>query len=286
MTVHVDGPETMNEATPDETSSVETPPSNERTTDRKAAVTVETRDGIAYAVLSSPPLNVLTRDVLADLRAVLEGLVGDDSLRVLLVSAEGEHFSAGASVEEHLPGAVEEMIPEFMETIRAVDAFPVPVVFAVQGRCLGGALELVSAGDMILAAADALLGVPEIRLGVLPPAACVQLSRLVPPGVAAELVYTGTPIDAHTARQVGLVLRVVEPDELAAEAEALARSVAERSAAALRQAKRALRAGRGDVGARMAEVTRIYLDDLMGTSDAVEGLASFMEKREPHWSHA
>lgn len=251
-----------------------------------SAVRVDVRDGIARAVLDSPPLNVLSRAVLADLRAALERLGEDRALRVLLVSAEGEHFSAGASVEEHLPGEVEEMIPEFMETIRAVDAFPVPVIFAVQGRCLGGALELALAGDMVLAAEGALLGVPEIRLGVLPPAACVQLSRLVPPGVAAELIYTGVPIDARRARRVGLVLGVVRPEDLLEEAEELAESVAQKSAAALRQAKRALRAGRGDVEARMAEVTRIYLDDLMATADAAEGLAAFMEKRTPEWSHS
>lgn len=249
-------------------------------------MSVEVRDGIAHMVLDSPPLNVLTRAVLADLRAALERRAQDRSLRVLLMSAEGEHFSAGASVEEHLPGEVEEMIPEFMETIRAVEAFPVPVIFAVRGRCLGGALELVLAGDMVLAAEGALFGVPEIRLGVLPPAACVQLPRLVPPGVAAELIYTGVPIDARRARDAGLVLRVVPPGDLLEEAEALARTVAEKSAAALRQAKRALRAGRGDDEPRMAAVTRIYLDDLMATSDAAEGLASFMEKRKPHWSHS
>lgn len=251
-----------------------------------SAVRVDVRDGIAHAVLDSPPLNVLSRAVLADLRAALAGLGEDRALRVLLVSAEGEHFSAGASVEEHLPGEVEAMIPEFMETIRAVDAFPVPVIFAVQGRCLGGALELALAGDMMLAAEGALLGVPEIRLGVLPPAACVQLSRLVPPGVAAELIYTGVPIDARRARRVGLVLGVVRPEDLLEEAEELAESVAQKSAAALRQAKRALRTGRGDVEARMAAVTRIYLDDLMATADAAEGLAAFMEKRTPEWSHS
>lgn len=250
------------------------------------SVKVETRDGIAHAVIASPPLNVLTRSVLAELREQLDALRDDPTLRVLLVSAEGEHFSAGASVEEHLPGEVEEMIPEFMETIRAVDAFPVPVIFAVQGRCLGGALELALAGDMVLAAEGSLLGVPEIRLGVLPPAACVQLSRLVPPGVAAELIYTGVPIDARRARRVGLVLGVVRPEDLLEEAEELAESIAKQSAAALRQAKRALRAARGDAEPRMAEVTRIYLDDLMATADAVEGLTSFMEKREPVWSHS
>lgn len=260
-----------------------------RTTEADAGgkvVTRSVRDGIAHVVLNDPPLNVLTRALLAELRDHLAELRTDRSLRALLVSAEGEHFSAGASVEEHLAGAVEEMIPEFMETIRAVDGFPLPVIFAVHGRCLGGALELVAAGDMILAAEGALFGVPEIRLGVLPPAACVQLPRLVAAGVAAELIYTGATVDAEAARRVGLVLRVVPPDDLVDEALALAGVVADRSAATLRLAKRALRAARGDVEGPLADVSRIYLDELMATADATEGLTSFLEKRRPAWSHS
>lgn len=249
-------------------------------------VTRPIRDGIAHVELSDPPLNILTRALLAELREVLTELRDDRSLRVLLVSAQGDHFSAGASVEEHLPGPVDEMIPELMETIRAVDRFPLPVIFAVQGHCLGGALELVAAGDMILADDDARFGLPEIRLGVLPPAACVQLPRLVPAGVAAEMIYTGSTVDAKTARRVGLVLRVVPSDDLLDEALALAGAIADRSAAALRAAKRALRAARGDVERPMADVSRIYLDELMATSDATEGLTSFLEKRRPVWSHS
>lgn len=249
-------------------------------------LTVKRNEGVAEAVLGHPPLNVLTRKVLEELRSELAALATDRTLRVLLIRAEGKHFSAGASVEEHLPGAVEEMIPEFMETVRALDAFPVPVIAAVQGRCLGGALELASAADMIVAAEDALFGVPEIRLGVFPPAACVQLPRLVTPGVAHELIYTGATMDAERAREVGLVLRVVPGEELVSEAHELAASMARWSAAALREAKKALRAGRGDATSAMHHAAEIYLYELMATSDAREGLASFLEKREPDWSHA
>lgn len=250
------------------------------------SVEVTTHEGIAHAVLSDPPLNILTCDLLAELRRVLDGLSTDRTLRVLLVSARGEHFSAGASVAEHLPSKVDVMIPEFVETVRAVDRFPVPVIFAVQGRCLGGGLELVLAGDMIIAADDARFGVPEIRLGVLPPVACVRLPRLVPPGLAAELVYTGSSLDALTARAAGLVLRVVPRADLLEAATALARETANRSAAALREAKKALRVARGDLGTPLDDVTRIYLQDLMATADAVEGLTSFVEKRVPEWSHS
>jgi cyclohexa-1,5-dienecarbonyl-CoA hydratase len=249
-------------------------------------LTVEIRDGVAHVLFDAAPLNILTQTLVAELRGTLATLGEDRSVRVLVVSAAGRHFSAGASVEEHLPGAVETMLPELMETIGTLDRFPMPVIFAVQGRCLGGALEVVLAGDMVIAAEGALLGVPEIQLGVLPPAACVQLARLVPAGIAAELVFTGAPIDADAAQRAGLVLRVVAADVLLDEAMTLARSIALHSRAALVEAKRALRTGRGDTDSLMTEVSRIYLEDLMRTADAVEGLESFIEKRPPEWSHS
>jgi hypothetical protein len=133
-------------------------------------VTTHVDEGIGRLVLDDPPLNILTRAVMAELRERLAALALRNDLRALIVSARGRHFSAGASVEEHLPGVVETMIPEFMETVSALHRFPAPVVVAVQGRCLGGALELALAGDLVLAGESAVLGVPEIQLGVFPPA--------------------------------------------------------------------------------------------------------------------
>lgn len=253
----------------------------------------EVRDGIGQVVLDAPPLNILTRAMMAELREALGGLARDDTLRVLLLSAAGKHFSAGASVEEHLPGVVEEMIPEFMATVAAVHDFPAPVVVAVQGRCLGGGLELALAGDLVVAGEGAILGVPEIALGVFPPAACVQLPRLAGPALAAEMVLAGAPLDAASALRAGLVRRVVPDPQVLDEARTLAASMARHSAVALRLAKRALRmGGRGaaEAGSRTepaeSEITRLYLQELMSTADAHEGLRSFVEKRKPRWSHA
>lgn len=251
------------------------------------AVKVERDGGVARVVLDDPPLNILTRGVMAELREILDGLAREQDLRVVLLSAAGKHFSAGASVEEHLPGEVDSMIPEFMETVAALRDFPLPVVVAVQGRCLGGALELALAGDVVLAGEGALLGVPEIVLGVFPPAACVQLPRLVGPQAAAELILTGTPLSAEQAERAGLVRRVVSDDRLAAEASELAAGMARHSAAALRVTKRALRSGEDRPRREAeAEVVRLYLDELMSTADATEGLRSFVDKRKPEWSHA
>lgn len=246
----------------------------------------EIRDGIAEIVLDDPPLNILTQALLGELRDALAAAASEATLRVVLLRAEGKHFSAGASVEEHLPGAVEEMIPEFMATVAAVYEFPLPVIVAVHGRCLGGALEVALAGDLLVAGEGALFGVPEIKLGVLPPAACVQLPRIVGPGLAAEMVFTGEAIGAATALRAGMIDRIVPDEHVTREARDMAEGIAGLSAAALRSAKRALRAGGGRRDEAMAEASRIYLKELMSTRDAVEGLRSFTERRKPQWSHS
>lgn len=243
-------------------------------------VTRTTDGGVARLHLSWPPLNILTRAALGELRAALAAAAADATLRVLMLTAEGRHFSAGADVREHLPPDHEALIPEFLDTVAAVAEFPVPVIAAVRGRCLGGGFEVVQAADLIVAGEGASFGQPEIVLGVLAPAACVLLPRIAGAQGAAEIVYTGDPIPAPEALRLGLVIRVVPDGEVEDAAAALARRIARHSAAALRLARRALRAGPDFAG-----VAALYRDELMATADAVEGLRAFVEKRDPVWSH-
>lgn len=250
------------------------------------AVRASFEDGVGRIVIDQPPLNILTRQLLAQLRQELDTLSSARELRALLITAEGEHFSAGADVGEHLPPEHERMIPEFVATVGAIDAFPLPVIAVVRGRCLGGGFEVALAADLIVAAEGALFGQPEIMLGVLPPAACALLPERCPPGVAAELVLTGDPIEAGDAERVGLVRYVVPDERLESAASELAARIARHSAATLRVAKRALRSGATERrAAALAECGKVYVDDLMKTRDAVEGLQAFIEKRKPSWSH-
>jgi len=243
---------------------------------------------IGFVTLNSPPLNILTRNVLAVVRRELAALAREPALRVVVLRAEGRHFSAGASVEEHLPPACDALIGEFGETVLALRDFPLPVIAAVRGRCLGGGFELVQAADLVLAADDAVFGQPEIGLGVLPPAACALLPALVGRPLAAELIFTGASLTAAEAQAAGIVRRVVPGAELDDAVDGLARRIARHSGAALRLAKRALGQADGAPGAQPAvgvgRAGRIYLDELMKTEDALEGLRAFLEKREPHWS--
>jgi cyclohexa-1,5-dienecarbonyl-CoA hydratase len=249
-------------------------------------VRVDAAEGIGHLVLTNPPLNILTRAALAELRAGLARLEGESMVRVLLLSANGKHFSAGADVGEHLPPLFKDLIPEFLDTVRAIHGFPLPVVVAVHGRCLGAGFELAVAGDIIIAGEGASLGQPEIMLGVLPPAACAFLPLVCPPGVAAELVFTGDAIDAREAKDAGIVRRVVSDELVEETALDVAKRIARHSAAALRLTKQALR-GRDSErqGEALAHAGAVYVDDLMKSQDALEGLEAFMAKRRPTWSH-
>jgi cyclohexa-1,5-dienecarbonyl-CoA hydratase len=242
--------------------------------------------GIATVVLNHPPLNVLTRALLGDLRASLAKLGNRGDVRVLVLASTGKHFSAGADVEEHLPPAYQDLIPEFIDTIETVASFPLPTIAAVRGRCLGAGFELVQAADLIVAGEGAMFGQPEILLGVTAPAACALLPRRASPGLAAEILFTGDPISARRALESGLIQRVVPDGDVEAQANALAARCARHSAPALYATKRTLlAAARRSRAEGLRAAAAIYRNELMEASDAVEGLRAFLEKRTPVWEH-
>lgn len=242
-------------------------------------------DGIAQVTIDRPPLNILTREMLGALRDVLALLGDDPKARVILLAAEGKHFSAGADVAEHLPPTYRTLIPEFLDTVAALDGCPLPTVAAVQGRCLGGAFELILGADIVFATEDAVFGQPEILLGVIPPAAAALLPTRCPRGVAAEIVFTGDPFTADEAARWGLVRRVLPGAVLMQEARALAQRITRHSRAALIHAKRALRTRATEDRAALDAAGALYVDGLMNTADANEGLNAFLAKRPPVWSH-
>lgn len=243
-------------------------------------------DGVATLTLDHPPLNILTRAVLGEYREAMKNLANAPALRVVRLVATGRHFSAGADVGEHLPPEYAELIPEFAETIEAIAAFPLPVVAGVRGRCLGGGFELAQAADVVVAGEGASFGQPEILLGVTAPAACVLLPRRIGYGDAAALLFTGDPIPAARAKELGFVHAIVADEAVDEEALALARKIARHSAAALRETKRALREAAAMPRAEALRWTaRAYVHDLMTGHDALEGLKAFLEKRPAEWRH-
>jgi cyclohexa-1,5-dienecarbonyl-CoA hydratase len=236
--------------------------------------------------LSRPKANIIDAEMIDALSAALSNHAADERLMAVVLDADGPHFSFGASVEEHLPDQCAEMLKKINALIMQMIEFPVPIVTAVQGQCLGGGLEVACAGGLIIAAPDTMLGQPEISLAVIAPAAsCLLPERILQPQ-AEMLLLSGKSIDAERAKQIGLVDEVSESPSDAALAW-IDENIIGKSASSLRIA---LRAARRDYIERIRSELKIietmYLDTLMQTKDPVEGLNAFLEKREPVWENA
>ena len=233
--------------------------------------------------LSRPKANIVDAAMIGALRAALGEHLTDARLRAVLLEAEGPHFSFGASVEEHLPGSAAAMLRELHALILQLVGSPVPVLVAVRGQCLGGGLELAAAGHLIFAAPGAMFGQPEIRLAVFAPAASCLLPEKIGPSRAEDLLFSGRSIGAEEAHRIGLVDAVADDPSQAALAY-FEEHLAPRSASSLRLA---VRAARYDlvyrIRRKLAEVERLYLEELMATRDAVEGLTAFIGKRPATW---
>ncbi len=235
--------------------------------------------------LARAKANVLDAELIGALAAALRQHRERTDLAAVLLDAEGPHFSFGASVEEHLPAKCGEMLSEFHALLQTMLDFPAPILVAVRGQCLGGGLELASAGSLIFAAPDARLGQPEIALGVIAPAASCLLPARIGPGAANDLLISGRSIDAAEAARLGLVVTVADDPEAAALAW-FDRHLAVKSAAAVRFANAAARGELAELfRRRIGAVERLYLDGVMATRDALEGLNSFLEKRAANWEH-
>ena len=242
-------------------------------------------DANAYRItLADPPLNILDIAMLEELREAIARVAPDR--HVLIIDAQGEKaFSAGASVQDHLGDRVATMLGRFHDCFRMLAKLEVVTVALVRGAALGGGCELALACDFVLVSDSAKFGQPEINLGVFPPVAAYQLSRQLAPRKGLELLLTGDTIDVATAERLGLVNAVFPLAEFDARAEAWLQKLYRQSASSLRFAKRAFRlAQNADFNERLGAVERLYLDDLMETSDANEGLIAFTEKRKPVWS--
>ncbi|MEO8309883.1 MAG: cyclohexa-1,5-dienecarbonyl-CoA hydratase [Caldimonas sp.] len=235
--------------------------------------------------LDRPKANIVDAEMIGALHGALEHAKQQTAWRGVLLDAEGPNFSFGASVEEHLAPRCAAMLASLHALVLEMLAFPAPILVAVRGQCLGGGLELALAGGQIFAARDAKFSQPEMKLGVFAPAASVLLPYRVSQPAAEDLLFSGRAIGVVEAQAIGLV-REVADDPAAAALAYFEQHLCGKSAAALRCALVAARAPMlRDVQARLAEVERLYLDRLMTTRDANEGLDAFLAKRQPAWEH-
>lgn len=234
-------------------------------------------------VLSFGKGNIIDAHAVEVLRARLAEHRNDPQLRAIFIRADGPHFSYGASVDDHRPEKVREFLPRFNALLRELLAIEVPCVASVRGACLGGGLELVLCSTFLYAAPDAMFGSPEVRLGVFAPFASVMLARRIGRANAERMLLSGASIPARRAAEMGLCDDISDNPDAAAlhfiETELLTKS-----ASSLRLALRAVRRPLlAQLDSALADLEHLYLEDLMRTHDACEGIAAFLERRSPRW---
>ena len=247
-------------------------------------IQTELKDGIAVITLNRPPLNVLNVEMMEEINTHLEGLINEKSLKLLVIQAAGKVFSTGVDVEEHLGEMIQKMFEAFHKMFHLLDRLMVPSLAVVNGLALGGGCELALYCDMVIAGERAKFGQPEIKVGVYPPVAALIFPRIIGRKKAMELILCGETISAREALALGLVNRVVPGASLHEEANVWIDKFRRLSGVVLRLAKEAMLTGLNDDPYRgLAAIEKIYLDRLMKTHDATEGLRSFLEKRKPTW---
>lgn len=242
--------------------------------------------GVVRLILDRPPANLLDMEMVQAIQQALPGLAARSGLRLLIFDSAGDHFCFGASVPEHLPGQVDQMLPAFHQLFRDLEATGIPTAAAVRGRCLGGGAELATWCGTVHCSHTARFAVPEVQLGVFPPVAAFALRWRISGARAASMVLTGRAVTGVEAASIGLADACHE-DPLASLLSMYDRELAARSPAALRFAWKAARAPLARALAEeLPALERLYLDELMAHPDAIEGLQAFVDKRPPAWRSA
>jgi cyclohexa-1,5-dienecarbonyl-CoA hydratase len=239
---------------------------------------------VARLVLARPPLNIMTVEMMREITAALDRVASRPGLKAVVLSGEGNAFSAGLAIDEHLGNGIKEMLETFHDVFRRLRALTCVTLAAVRGAALGGGAELATFCDVVVAADDATLGQPEIKLGVFPPIAALHYPRRIGVSRALSLLLSGDVISAVEAQRLGLVDTVVPAERLVEAVESQLARFRARSAAVLRLTKRAVTESLGaPFDAALGALEDLYRYELMATEDAAEGLRAFLEKRSPIW---
>ena len=247
-------------------------------------IQTELKEGVAMLTLNRPPLNVLNIEMMEEINAYFEGLLKEKSLKLLVIQAAGKAFSAGVDVGEHLGDLVYKMIEVFHRMFRLMEALKVPSVSVVNGSALGGGCELAVYCDMVMATEKAKFGQPEIQVGVFPPIAALAFPRMMGRKKALELILSGDVISAQEALALGMINKIVPEASLTEEVSKFVEKFNKLSGIVLKLTKEAILAGLNDDSEKgLNVIEKIYLERLMKTNDAIEGLKAFLDKRKPAW---
>ncbi|MFZ5518725.1 MAG: enoyl-CoA hydratase-related protein [Candidatus Zhuqueibacterota bacterium] len=233
-------------------------------------------------------LNALNNETLGEIREGIKALNNNDDVRVIIITGEGKAFIAGADIKL-MKDMNETEAREFCQTgqklFDLIENLDKPVIAAVNGFALGGGCELAMACDFRIASETAKFGQPEVNLGIIPGFGGTQrLPRLVGTGQAKELIFTGDVIDANTALRIGLVNRVVPPENLMEMVVAIAQKIAGKGPAAVLIAKNVINRGMETTLAKSFSIEQDGFLQCFDSGEAREGMTAFVEKRKPDWA--
>ena len=245
---------------------------------------------VALITINRPNvLNALNKDTLNELCKTCAQLNADQGVKVIIITGNGKAFVAGADISEmrdYTPEQAREFTALGHMTMDSIQNAGKPVIAAVNGYALGGGLELALACDIILASETALLGVPEVNLGIIQGFGGTQrLPRLIGKSLAKELIFTGDAVTAKRAYEMGVVNRVFPPDDLLSEAKKMALKIAQKGPIALRLAKRVIDSGYNKELSEGCTLEREAFVECFTTSDRKEGMRAFLEKRKPMFTN-
>jgi cyclohexa-1,5-dienecarbonyl-CoA hydratase len=244
------------------------------------------KDGVGIITLNRPPVNILNIAMMEEINDALDSWQGHKDLKVVLFNAKGKCFSAGVDVGEHIGNMATKMIEVFHGMFRRMDKLGCLTIASVYSSCLGGGCELAIFCDLVIASEDAKFGQPEIQVGVFPPIAVQIMPRIIGKKAAIELIFSGKIISADEALKIDMVNRVVKKGELEKETDEFLKPYTNISAEIIRHTKKAMNAGlMDDLEPSLGPIEDIYLNKLMTSHDAYEGLKAFMEKRKPEWKN-
>ena len=243
---------------------------------------------IANIILDDGKGNIIDNEMMLEMLDVFEELKHKKDIKLITFMGAGKHFSFGASVEEHQKEFAETMIKTFHGIFIAIRDLSIPTLAKISGQCLGGGLELALMCNFIFTDKSAKLGQPEIQLGVFPPPASVLLPLKIGYAKAEELLITGNVISAQEGEKLGLINKVFEDKhELEEETNSwIAKNIVPKSASSLRYSVKASRIKFNHIiGNFLPQLEFMYVNQLMETKDANEGIKAFIEKRKPVWEN-
>jgi cyclohexa-1,5-dienecarbonyl-CoA hydratase len=249
-------------------------------------IIVEKANNIGKIIFNNGPLNILTIGMMEQINKALEGFLEDESLKLVIFDHNGKSFSAGVDIGDHMGDKAPKMIKEFHGIFRKLNKLKCPTLASIKGTALGGGCEIAIFCDIVLTSDKAKFGQPEIKVGVLPPIAVLAFPQIIGNKKAFELIMLGEIIDAKEALRLGISNHIYPFESYEQEFTKFIESFNTLSTVILQYTNKAFKKALGiDFEAKLDEIEEFYLEELMSTHDANEGLKAFLEKRPPNWQN-